>query len=424
MARHFCLPIPFFLVDAPATGGPYLFVGFPCYQLAIAESRAGQPDKSAERRIENTGFRLLVTCNLKPVTVFCFSFFLLYYLTSQSLPIRLTSTLIMKYGPILSLLLCHAVNGAIAQQSIRFEPTTYHREFSSQPAPVLRIQQGDTIHSTSVDAVGVDRNGNRVTERGNPLTGPFFAEGAEPGDVLAVTLLNVSLNRNFATTLNTLIPKVLPKSIAKKTWRAGKLVRWQLDLANKTGRPVDTGTHLQKLVIPLHPFLGCVGVAPAGSKGISTRASGPYGGNLDFSQNTTGATIYLPVFHAGALLYLGDGHAAQGDGELNGDALETSMNFSFLVRVLKKESFPLETPMVEDEDYLMFFGIESSLDKSLKVATESLNNWLQVKYKLTLAEASQVIGPVVQYRIPKIAATKVEVVALMPKKILKQLEDR
>jgi acetamidase/formamidase len=321
-----------------------------------------------------------------------------------------------------ALLLCHTSCPVSAQQSIRFAPTTYSREFSSLPAPVLRIQQGDTVHTTSVDAIGMDRSGARVTQRGNPLTGPFFVEGAAPGDVLAVTLLDVSLNRDFATTLNALIPKVLPKPIAKKTWRGAKLVRWHLDLANKKGSPIDTGKHLKKLSIPLHPFLGCVGVAPAGSKGIGTGASGPYGGNMDFSQNTTGATIYLPVFHPGALLYLGDAHAAQGDGELNGDALETSMNFSFAVRVLRKDSFPLQTPMVEDEDYLMFFGIESSLDKSLQTATASLREWLQAMYQLSLAEASQVIGPAVQYRIPKIAATKVEVVALIPKKILQQLE--
>lgn len=310
-----------------------------------------------------------------------------------------------------------------AQESIHFKPTIYSREFSSQNHPVLRIQAGDTVHTTSVDAVGFDQYGNKVTERGNPLTGPFFVEGAEPGDVLAVTLLDVSLNRNFATTLNTFIPDVLPKSIAMKTWRAGKLVKWQLDLEKMTGRPMDTGMKLQKLEIPLQPFLGCIGVAPSGSKGISSGASGPYGGNLDFFKNTTGATIYLPVFHIGALLYLGDGHAAQGDGELNGDALETSMKFSFTVQVLKKNDFPLRTPMVEDEDYLMFFGIESSLDKSVKTATESMIEWLQIKYNLSLAEASQVIGPVIQYRIPKVSAGISEVVGLIPKDILRQLKN-
>ena len=234
--------------------------------------------------------------------------------------------------------------------------------------------------------------------------------------------MDVSLNRDFATTLNTLVPKVLPKSIAKKTWRSAKLVRWQLNLETQTGSPIDTGMHLRNLVIPLRPFLGCVGVAPSGNKGINTGASGPYGGNMDFSYNTTGATIYLPVFHPGALLFLGDGHAAQGDGELNGDALETSMNFRFTVRVLKKNSFPLQTPMVENADYLMFFGIESSLDKSMNVATRFLREWLESSYQLSLAEASQVIGPTVQFRIPKIGANMAEVVAIIPKKILQQLE--
>lgn len=327
----------------------------------------------------------------------------------------------MKYVSILVTLLYY-ICGVSAQQSIHFEPKNYSNLFSARPVPVLQVQQGDTVYTTSVDAGGMDRYGARVAKRGNPLTGPFFIQDAEIGDVLAVTLHQVTLNRSFATTLNTLIPKMLPKSIAKKTWRSAKLVKWQLDLERKQGSPMDTSLHLQHVVIPLHPFLGCIGVAPEGDKEIGTGASGPYGGNLDFSYNTTGATIYLPVFHRGALLYLGDGHAAQGDGELNGDALETSMDFGFTVKVLKKTDFPLQVPMVENEDHLMFFGIQSSLDKSLQVATEAMRMWLQNRYQLTLAEVSQIIGPVVEYRIPKIAATKVEVVSLISKKILAQLD--
>jgi acetamidase/formamidase len=154
---------------------------------------------------------------------------------------------------------------------------------------------------------------------------------------------------------------------------------------------------------------------------MGSGASGPYGGNLDFRYNTTGATVYLPVFHTGGLLYLGDGHAAQGDGELNGDALETSMSFGFTVRVLKRADFPLQTPMVENADRLMFFGIESSLDRSMRVATEAMRNWIQDRYQLTLTEASQVIGPAVEYRIPKVAATKVEVVAMISKRVLDRI---
>lgn len=327
----------------------------------------------------------------------------------------------MKWFAFTVMLLCQ-YEWIFAQQSIRFTPQHYSNVFSARPVPVLRIKQGDTVITSSVDAVGLDKNGARVAQRGNPLTGPFYIEGAEVGDVVAVTLHKVSLSRNYATTLNALIPKVLPKAVAKHTWRSARLVKWQLDVEKLTGSPADTILRLRNVTIPLHPFLGCVGVAPEGDGETGTGASGPYGGNLDFCYNTTGATVYLPVFHSGALLYLGDGHAAQGDGELNGDALETSMDFSFSVKVLKRDTFPLQVPMVENADYLTFFGIESSLDKSLKVATESLLVWLQQRYSLTLMEASQVIGPVIEYRIPKVAATKVEVAALIPKAILGQIQ--
>lgn len=317
--------------------------------------------------------------------------------------------------------LCLVSLTAGGQRSIRFIPTVYYPEYSAKADPALRIQEGDTVYTQSADALGLDYSGNRVAPRGNPLTGPFFIENADAGDVIAVTLHHVRLNRNFATTLNSLIPKMLPRSIAMKNWRAAKLVRWHLDIENNTGTPADTAIHLNELKVPLHPFLGCVGVAPAGSKPANSGASGPYGGNMDFRFTTAGATIYLPVNYKGALLYLGDGHAAQGDGELNGDALETSMDFSFSVRVLKKNIFPLETPMVENEKYLMFFGIENTLDKALQSATAHLQNWLQSRYGLSVKQVSQVIGPAVEYRIPKVASSKVEIFAMIPKALLTSL---
>ncbi len=308
-----------------------------------------------------------------------------------------------------------------AQRSFTYLPDSYSTDYSSTRPPVMRIQAGDTVHSTSVDAVGLDKKGNKVAPRGNPLTGPFFVEGASVGDVIAVKLFDVRLNRNFATTLNALIPKMYPKASGLKMWRSAKLIKWQLDVEQLTGTPEDTSAVLKNLKVPLHPFVGCVGVASEGTKAANSGASGIYGGNLDFQYITTGAVVYLPVIHDGALLYLGDGHAAQGDGELNGDALETSMDFSFSVKVLTKEDFPLQTPMVENSDYIMFFGIESNLDMALKVATMHLQSWLKSKYKLSDKEVSQIIGPVIQYRIPKIAASKVEVVAMMPKTVLEQL---
>jgi len=306
-------------------------------------------------------------------------------------------------------------------QSHHFIPSVYYREFTSAVAPILHINQGDTVLTESVDAVGIDKTGKKVAERGNPLTGPFYIEQAAPGDVLAITITSLSLNRDYATTLNALIPKMMEKKMAMKTWRSAKLVKWILDTISMKGTAAPQFERLKGMSLPLHPFLGCVGVAPEG-KGLSSGGTGDCGGNIDLKYVTAGATVYLPVFHAGAMLFLGDGHAAQGDGELNGDALETSMRFSFTVRIIKQVAAAMPTPMIEDADHLMMLGMAKTLDEAMRAATMKLTAWLQLEYGLDQAEASQVIGPAVEYRIPKVAATQVEVVALLSKELIKGLK--
>ena len=204
-------------------------------------------------------------------------------------------------------------------------------------------------------------------------------------------------------------------------WRNAKLVKWNLDLINNTATPAKEYEHLSSLKVPLHPFLGSVGVAPPGADSISSGGFGSWGGNLDFSAITESSTLYLPVFHDGALLYLGDGHALQGDGELNGDALETSMNFTFTVQVIKHEGNQLTYPRVEDLHYIMAFGQAKNLDLALKEATLHLLSWVQKDYQLSVEEASQLIGSTVEYRIPKIASGEVEVVAMIKKNIIEKL---
>jgi amidase len=305
---------------------------------------------------------------------------------------------------------------------INFQPTVFYRDYYSGHPVALTIQPGDTISTESIDAGGFDKNGLKVSERGNPLTGPFYIEGAVPGDAVAVTITKLSLNRNYATTLEALVPRALPGNTAKKKWRWAKLVKWNLDIEKNIATPVNKHEHLQNLQVPLHPFLGCVGIAPADEKKIPTGASGIYGGNLDFKFVTQSATVYLPVFNAGALLFMGDGHAVQGDGELNGDALETSMSFEFTVQVIKNGAAALKRPRIEDNNYIMAFAIEKNLDEALKAATQNLMDWLQKDYQLTYLEATQAIGTSVNYLIPKIAANIVEMVAMIPKKILEPLK--
>jgi acetamidase/formamidase len=300
-------------------------------------------------------------------------------------------------------------------------PTKFYNAYDATTPPVLRISPGDTVSTESLDALGFDKDSVKRAQRGNPLTGPFYIEGASAGDVIAIHIVYVSLNRNFATTLNAFIPKILPNPQAKQMWRNAKLVKWNIDTINNIASPPKNYKNLSSLKIPLHPFLGSIGVAPPGTNNISSGGFGPWGGNLDFSAITKSSTLYLPVSHEGALLYLGDGHAAQGDGELNGDALETSLSFTFTVRIIKKEGNQLKYPRVEDMDYIMAFGQAKNLDQALKKATLNLINWLQKDYNLSIEEASQLVGPAVEYRIPKIASNFVEVVAMIKKSILKEV---
>jgi len=263
---------------------------------------------------------------------------------------------------------------------IDFKPSVYYREYSSANPVSLTINPGDIINTESVDAGGFDKEGQKKSERGNPLTGPFFIEGAEPGDAIAVTITKIALNRNYATTLEALVPRSLPGNTAKKKWRGAKLTRWNIDLENNIAMPANQHKHLQNMKIPLHPFLGCIGVAPEKTKKIPTGDSGPFGGNLDFKFMTETATVYLPVFHSGALLLMGDGHAVQGDGELNGDALETSMSFEFTAQVIKNGGADLAHPRAERQELYYGFwyreefrqGFTNSYTKLTKLAAKRL----------------------------------------------------
>ena len=133
-------------------------------------------------------------------------------------------------------------------------------------------------------------------------------------------------------------------------------------------------------------------------------------------------TVYLPVFNYGAYLYVGDGHAVQGDGEIAGNALETSLDIEFTVKVIKKDSLKVIYPRIEDSIYIMAVGLDKSLDNALKIATAGLLDWLQADYHLSLQEATQVMSTSIEYSIAEIADRDVEIVAKIPKQILRGLK--
>lgn len=141
---------------------------------------------------------------------------------------------------------------------------------------------------------------------------------------------------------------------------------------------------------------------------------------MDYNQITEGATLYLPAYHPGALLFLGDGHAAQGDGELTGDALETSMDFEFTVDLIPGQQFG--HPLAENAEYLISIGIAGSLDQAVQMATSGMMRWLDSDYKLTPSEAAMVMGFALKYDVVDLVGTQVSIAAKLPKTALARLE--
>jgi acetamidase/formamidase len=301
-----------------------------------------------------------------------------------------------------------------------FVPTTFYRQFSSANKPVLTIAPGDTVHTTTVDAGGQDEKGVTRVLGGNPETGPFYIETATPGDTLVVHLTRLRLNRDWAGSDDYLVGRAVDRDLAMKLKDAGKSVRWHLDLEHGVATPERPAEHLARYSVPLRPMLGCVAVAPSPAQAApGTGDSGRWGGNMDFNEIVEGASLYLPVNVPGALLYLGDGHALQGDGELNGNALETSMDVEFTVDVIPGKS--IMGPRVESATHIMAMGLEGSLDDALRSATANMAQWLTEEYNLTPGEVSQVLGTSAEYKVSEVADRNAGMVLKISKERLKSL---
>ena len=302
-----------------------------------------------------------------------------------------------------------------------FEPTVFHRQFSGSIAPVLHINAGDTIETTTVDAGGRDGKGTRRSMGGNPETGPFFVEGAMPGDTLAVKFLRIRLNRDSAGSGD----RIVPSAVQPGYYRDSKFddnfdSEWKLDRAAGTGMLAKPSEHLKNFTVKLQPMLGCVGVAPPANQAFRSGWLGPWGGNMDYNGLREGVTVYLPVFQEGALLFVGDGHALEGDGELNGDALETSMDVEFTVNLIRGLS--TQAPRFESDEFLMASGIGGSLQDALQQATTQLARWLERDYKLSANESNIVLGSSIRYEIAEVVDPQVHIVAKVSKAVLASLK--
>ena len=285
--------------------------------------------------------------------------------------------------------------GAASAETHQVVAQTYYRTFDARHPVLLRIRPDDIVITKTIDASGHDDKGEQRGEAGNPLTGPFFVEGAEPGDALAVQFRKIRMNRpwGFSTYrlgLFALLPSTI-ETLYPSAYKSGvvfpgrsDVVPWDLDLQRQSLRLREPRSQRVTLEFPARPMLGCVGVAPGDGFVPTSGPAGPYGGNLDYNEVREGSTVLLPVYHPGGLLFIGDGHALQGDGEATGNGVETSMDVEFSVEVRKGAR--LSGPRVETDEHIISVGAQpefvSTLDRGLQMATTDMVRWLSDEYKL------------------------------------------
>ena len=285
---------------------------------------------------------------------------------------------------------------------------------------VLRIRAGDIVETETAD----QEENVKDPVKGwkplgpNPQTGPFYVEGAEPGDTLAVMLLDLEVTSDAG--VGETFPGFGILHSSKYTPMLGPRAparHWLYPIDKKRGTAEFQARDSDfKVQIPLAPFLGCIGVAPADGEARSTITPGEWGGNMDAPPVRKGTTVYLPVNVKGALLYLGDGHAAQGEGEIAGTAIEVGMKVKFRVDVIKGQTIPW--PRMEDGEYLMAVGSYRPLEDALRIAYTELIAWIHRDYGLSEMDAYELLSKVSVTDVAEVVDPNYTVIAKIAKKFL------
>ena len=309
------------------------------------------------------------------------------------------------------------VSVRVAAETHRLVPQQFYNTYSFAHPPALHVKPGDRVVTKTIDAAGVDWNGKQVGTGPNPQTGPFYIDGAEPGDVLVVSIEKLETNRAIAYSGSLLSPYTVdPAAIASRVDRDAKRLTWTIDKARAIARLDQTDVQPGGIELPLRPMLGCVGVAPARKEAISTAAPGAFGGNMDYAFMGAGVKLMLPVNEPGALLFLGDGHARQGEGEVAGTGLETSLDVEFTVDLIKKKA--IGWPRLEQDTHIMVLGSARPLLEAFQHATSELQRWLMADYGFTERGAQAFMGQATEYEIANVVDPNFTVVAKIRKSTL------
>lgn len=317
----------------------------------------------------------------------------------------------------LALLLVVAPTVVRAQTTHRYTPTAGVPTFAARP-PVLRVAPGDTVETETFSRP--DDYYARAGGRWPGEVGPFYIEGVGPGDTLVVKIVKLELNRDQA------VSAVNPGGISAVAGDSrtrmlneplpARRYEWRLDRARNVGILDLPASASRRIEIPLAPMLGRVAVAPAGEESWGGLWPGNFGGNMDASDVREGVTVYLPVFHEGALFYFGDVHAAQGDGEIVGSGLETTADVTFQFDVIKGQR--IAWPRIESDTHLMVAGSARPLVDAFRIAHVELIDWLVADYGFDRMDAYQVLSQVGTTRVANVVDPNYTVVARFPKALL------
>ncbi|MDB5602882.1 MAG: amidase [Xanthobacteraceae bacterium] len=275
-----------------------------------------------------------------------------------------------------------AIKGRAVIHHLTSTPQTVHWGFlDATLPPVLSIASGDSVVVDCVSGLPgslptpesgftIPADLTEILEKvkkgtGNHIyTGPIHVEGAQPGDVLEVRIKDIELRQDWGWNIFRGYGGTLPEDFPYFQNMIVKLDR----LSNEAILPSG-------LKVPMRPFFGQLAVAPRADFGrLNSKEPRDFGGNLDCKALTAGSTIYLPVLHPGALFSTGDGHAAQGDGEVNGTAIETALKGTFEFHVRKDLRWTM--PYAETPDRLVTFGLDPSLDAAAKQALRAMIDWI------------------------------------------------
>jgi acetamidase/formamidase len=314
----------------------------------------------------------------------------------------------------------------------RLEPRIYYYTFGPNE-PALSVKSGDSVVARTRDAGGFNEkmepmpeemkqhSASTLLSERNPQVGPVYIEEAEPGDILTVTIQRIKLNRDYAwsrhrSNFGSLTGEAPGKQLFLNDPVPEAKFDWQLDLEQNTGILELKSSRRKRIEIPLHPFLGSIGVAPRFGRIETSLVPGEFGGNMDCIETREGTILYLPVWVRGAYFSFGDVHAAQGDGELCGVALETTAEVTLKLEVLKGKN--IDWPRLEDETYIMTTGSIQPLMDCIRIATVELVKWLVDDYGFEKWEAFQVISQAATMRIGNVVDPNYTVVVKFPKKYL------